>query len=198
MLFFIRNSLFWSLRVLDNRLFEVPMRSPSLVVLAVTALLLGPSPAGAALYRWIDDAGNENFTNDPGRVPDRFRERSTLVDASPGQVNVGEQPVSATGSSASPEALRDRDGRGETWWRRRAEKLRAELRTLEDEYDLVLLEERSLDAGPAGGGRGTKARSFARKKAKLEQKITHARRRLESELPDEARRAGALPGWLRE
>lgn len=175
------------------------MRFPSLVSLAVIALLIGPSPAGAELYRWIDDAGTENFTNDRARIPDRFRERSTLVGPAAGQLNVGEQPVSAPGGGSSPEMLRGRKGTDdEWWWRRRAEKLRAELRALEDDYELVLREERSLDGGPAGRGSGTKERSLARKKAKLEQKIARARHRLESELPDEARRSGALPGWLRE
>lgn len=173
------------------------MRTPALIVICSLSLslLLGPAPADAALYRWTDDAGNEGFTDDLSRVPDRFRDRCASVDPS-APANMGEGPRSPSGSIVGTGAVRDRSGRGEAWWRSRARKARAELSGLEAEYDLVLREERSLSGAPAG--RGAKERAVARKKAKLEQKIAQARQRVESGLPDEARRAGALPGWLRE
>jgi len=165
----------------------------------VCGVLFFASPVSAELYRWVDANGRENFTNDPNKVPHEYRQRMERVEETPGRVSVGEKPV-ASGriSGAVVKEHRDKNGHGEEWWRRRADNLRRELRDLEDEYDLVLTKEREQEEKSAGGKKKKSKTNYGNKKMQLEKKIAQAKRRLESDLPEEARKADAYPGWIRE
>jgi hypothetical protein len=92
--------------------------------------------------------------------------------------------------------------RGEAYWRREAEKVRERVRRLEDERDMLRarLAERRDDARSVRR-RSRSARSSGTESDRaLETRIAIIERRmreLEDDLAERARRAGALPGWLR-
>ena len=158
-------------------------------------------PVSAELYRWTDAKGQESYTNDPNKIPQEFRSKAVRVEESPDRVSVGgKPPASHRASRASADEHKDKYGHGEEWWRNRAEKLRGELRDLEDEYDLVLKKERDEEQhGKTLGGRKKKSKTnYGSRKLRIEKKIAQAKRRLEVDLPEEARKADAYPGWLRE
>jgi hypothetical protein len=92
------------------------------------------------------------------------------------------------------------NGRNEEWWHRRAENRRLELRKLEDDLDLQLKKEQDQEKKPTRISKKKKKSSAGhdQKKMQLEKKIAQAKRRLEVDLPEEARKADAYPGWLRE
>lgn len=169
--------------------------------LAVCVLLLLAPAANAEFYRWIDKDGKENFTNDPNKIPAELREQSSPLDMRSGRVSVEGRPGGAVPDKGAGRDHKDKYGRGEEWWRRRAENLRRELRDLEDEQALVLKKEQEQEqerGRKTGGGKSKSRKNFEQKKMQLEKKIGQARRRLEVDLPEEARKADAYPGWIRE
>lgn len=155
--------------------------------------------AWPGFYRWVDRDGREFYTNDPAKIPSEYRNQVVSVETEESRVSIGEGTPEAAVPVLSIEH-KDINGRGEEYWRERARKLRRQLRRLEDEYSVILRQEREQEekekAGVLPRKRGTA--KINRKKYQLEKKIARLKRELEVELPDEARRAGAYPGWLRE
>ncbi len=167
----------------------------SLLLLAVCFLFF-PAPAvNAEFYRWVDKDGKENYTNDQNKIPKEYRQQSSSVEVDSTRVSIGDKPAGAVSTKGSEH--KDKNGRGEEWWHRKAENLRQEIRDLEDEYALVLKKEQEQER-KAGGRKSKSKTNYEQKKMQLEKKTAQARRRLEVDLPEEARKADAYPGWLRE
>lgn len=55
----------------------------SIMMLLLVAVLA--QPAMGETYRWIDERGTVNFTEDPGKVPKKFRKKMTVI-SDPGSV----------------------------------------------------------------------------------------------------------------
>ncbi len=171
-----------------------------LAVLAVSVLLFSASPARADFYRWVDRDGKEFFTNDPRQIPQEYRDSATTVKPDAGRVNVGERPAGARTAPVTVREHKDKYGHGEEYWRRRADNLRLKLRDQQDEYDLVVKQMDDQDQKPKKlTSKKKKSRSsLEKKKMKLEKDMARTRRELEVDLPEQARRADAYPGWIRE
>ena len=169
-------------------------------VLTVCLLLLAASQARAEFYRWVDKDGREFFTNDREKVPSEYRDGSSAVKTDESRVSVGDRPVAAGRSTIAPGEHRDRHGKGEEYWRRRAASLRRELNDLQADYDVLLKRERDQEQKQKSviGKRKKSASTIEKKKTQLEKKIAIAKRTLEVDLPEEARKADAYPGWIRE
>ncbi len=182
------------------------MRRPSAFALVcLVFFLVSYSQARAEFYRWVDKDGKEFFSNDRKQVPPEYRDGAAVVRPDDGRVSVSNsgaaapQKVSAKGSAEH----KDKYGRGEDHWRRKAGSLRVKLRKQQDEYDSVLkkIEAREEQQHPRPSKKpGGKKKSSAldKKKVKLEKEIAQTTRMLEVDLPEEARKADAYPGWLRE
>jgi len=166
-------------------------------------LLLSASLARAEFYRWVDRDGKEFFTNEREQVPKEYQGAATAVNPDESRVSVGEKPV-ATGKPATSKDHKDKYGKGEEHWRNRAVKLRRQLDALQDKYDLVLKQEKESEDEPkklAAKKSGTKKKSrtsLDKRKSVLEKDLARKKHELEVELPDEARKADAYPGWIRE
>ncbi|HUJ17838.1 MAG TPA: DUF4124 domain-containing protein [Nitrospirota bacterium] len=165
-------------------------------------LLLAAAPCYADFYRWVDKDGKEFFTNDPKQVPQEYRDRATTVKPDESRVSVGEKPAppARPDDTVASREHRDKNGHGEEYWRKRAANYRLKLRNQQDEYDLVLKQLDDQDQKPkkiATKKKKTRS-SLEKKKLKIEKDMSQTRRMLEVDLPEEARRADAYPGWLRE
>jgi hypothetical protein len=167
-------------------------------------LFLSASFARAEFYRWVDGEGKESFTNDREQVPQEFRNNAVAVKPDERRVSVGGKSVSTAMPSSSLKDHKDRYGKGEEHWRKRAAKLRKELAALQDKYDLFLKQEREDENTPKkltvkniSKKRKSQA-SREKKKEALEMGIARKKHELEVELPEVARKADAYPGWLRE
>lgn len=93
----------------------------------------------------------------------------------------------------------DRNGRGEEWWRDRAERARQRLREAERELADAQSAADSWDRNPEVWGTEYWAMELARLRTRVERariQVDEARRRW-SDLEEDARKAGAWPGWLR-
>lgn len=186
--------LFFSISAITEPLMKLTAVLAALLIFAIL-----PSYAVADFYRWVDKDGQENYTNELEKIPLEYRDRAVKVEIRDDRVSVGKSPEGGKKRTPAYTKHKDRYGRGEEYWRRKAEKLRRELRRLEDEYDLILKQEKE-DEQPQKLTQKKKKTITARnrRKAKLEKKIARKRHELEVELPEQARKADAYPGWIRE
>ncbi len=169
-------------------------------VLAMCLLLFSASPVLADFYRWVDKSGQEFFTNDPKQIPQEYRSSATVVKPDASRVSVENGPAASAPRPATVKEHKDKFGRGEEYWRKKAANLRLKLRDQQDEYDVVVKQLDDQDRSPKRlTSKKKKSHStLEKKKAKLEKDMAKTRRQLEVDLPEEARRADAYPGWIRE
>ncbi len=140
------------------------------------------------------------YTNDDLERVRPFRDElgARSVPAVPQGDGRGHRRAAGDGAPAPEKVV----ARGEAYWRREAEKLRERLRTLSDQRDALrdrLAERRDDERRVLRRGRGSVS-SQTESDRTLEARIATIERRmrdLEEDLADRARRAGALPGWLR-
>ena len=174
------------------------------IVLTVCLLLLSASLARAEFYRWVDKDGKEFFTNAREQVPKEYQGTATEVNPDESRVSVGEKPTATGKPSTSLKDHKDKYGKGEEPWRRRATKLRKEIAALQDKYDLVLKQEKEDENKPMilsakNSSKKKKSRTNVdKRKSALEKELARKKHELEIELPEEARKADAYPGWIRE
>jgi Domain of unknown function (DUF4124) len=171
-----------------------------LVVLAACIFLFSVSSARADFYRWVDKDGKEFFTNDLKQIPQEYRAHASTIKPDESRVSVGEQPIVPRKTSVKSIDHKDKYGRNEEFWRKRAEKYRHQLRDYQHAYDLLARKEKDEENNPkiVTSKKKKALTSRERKKAQLETKIVKTKKILDVDLPEEARRADAYPGWLRE
>ncbi len=174
------------------------------IVLTGCLLLLSTSLARAEFYRWVDKDGKEFFTNEQEHVPKEYQGTATAVHPDENRVSVGEKAVANGRTSTSLKDHKDKDGKGQVYWHKRAEKLRKELAALQYKYDQVLKQEKENENKPkklasiSSGKKKKSQNSLDKRKSSLENDLARKKHELEVELPEQARKADAYPGWLRE
>jgi hypothetical protein len=141
-----------------------------------------------------------------GRPPVRVYTNEDLERVRPFRDETGVRSVPAVGpeeQSAPADAEKPR-GRGESYWRREAERVRQRLRTMESQAsDLrASIAEQAAQSGQLLGGRRRSSASLAGNGSttRLQSRLATLERRMretEEDLAERARRDGALPGWLR-
>lgn len=106
--------------------------------------------------------------------------------------------VATADEAIAPAAAVDRNGHGEAWWRKKATPLL--LRTARAEADLTRARS-ARDSWQTSPGAGTPA--WQMKLFRLDQAVSKAQgqlddaRRRQDALAEDARKAGAYPGWIR-
>ena len=175
----------------------------SLVLLLLLVSVLVSSEARAEFYTWVDRDGREFITNEKEKIPAEYRHTAKPMEVRDDRVSVGQQPVAAEKKTVKNAEHKDRYGRGEEYWHKRAENLRRQIREKQDDYDLIVKQERDEERKPGKSSSQSKSKKSSassrdKKKAVLEKKIGRLKHELEVELPEEARKADAYPGWLRE
>jgi chromosome segregation ATPase len=174
------------------------------IVLTVCLLLLSASLARAEFYRWVDKDGKEFFTNERKQVPEEYQSTATVVNPVENRVSVSEKPFASGKPATSLKDHKDKYGKGEEHWRKRSEKLRKELAALQDKYDLILKQEKENENKPKkltaqkSSNKKKSRSSFEKRKSTLEKDIARKKHELDVDLPEEARKADAYPGWIRE
>ena len=104
------------------------------VVLAACMFFIAATSAHAEFYRWVDKDGKEFFTNELEKVPQEYRGSVQTVKPDESRVSVGDRPSAAVKPGGLSGEHKDKNGRGEEYWRRRAANLRLKLRDQQDEY----------------------------------------------------------------
>ncbi len=168
------------------------------LVLAVCVLLISATQVWAEFYRWVDKDGKEFFTNEPSKIPQEYRNSATKMKPDESRVSIGNQQSAKGKARVTASEHRDKNGKGESYWRKRAGDLRSKLRDEETRRDLVVKQINDQDQKPFSTKNKKTLASLEKKKAKLDTDIARTRKALEVDLPEEARKADAYPGWIRE
>lgn len=184
----------------------------TLLFITIMVLLLTAPAAYAELYSWTDRKGTNHFTDDITKVPDAYRAQA-LANKVPdeemagaarkeqqeGRLNDGYITSKKQKKAQSDTEHTDAYGRGEAYWRERAETLRQRLEELQQDYEDVCSQERACQEKPARypGRREDCTSMYRHQKTEIKQDIELTRKNLEVDLPDEARKLDAYPGWLR-
>lgn len=171
------------------------------VLVVFLMILVISSDVRAEFYKWVDRNGREFITNDKEKIPAEYRSAAKPVEVRDDRVSIGRDPAVEKHKPAAVPEHKDKYGRGEQYWRKRADKLRRQLREQEDERAFLVKQEKEEEAGTKkrSSSSSKKAKSSRDKKiANTDRKIAKLRRELEVDLPEEARKADAYPGWLRE
>jgi hypothetical protein len=189
--------------------------------LALVFMLVLPSAALAgAVYQWTDADGGIHFTDDPSKIPSKFRntveqlsppdepkepkdspgrepESESPADPDPAPVSK-RPPASELEPSQLPSEPVDARGHNEEWWRQQVgewEKKKADAEARLADAQERLGRERFLN--PTTGNM-KRIQDISAEVAMYEEQIREAEHMLTEGLADEARRAQAPPGWLRD
>lgn len=168
------------------------MKRSAMFFACAALMLCSAVQAEAGFYRWVDRDGREFFTNDQEKIPAEYRDSAKPVEVSDDRVSVDKSSPAGVSQRIAASEHKDKNGRGEEYWHKRAENLRRQIREKQDDLDLLVKQERNENR------KSRKNSSRAKKKTALENKIARLNHELEVELPEEARKADAYPGWLRE
>ncbi|MFY9269544.1 MAG: DUF4124 domain-containing protein [Candidatus Manganitrophaceae bacterium] len=160
------------------------------------------SPAVAAYYQWKDDGGVVHLTNDPAGIPEKYRGRAKEVPFP--DRTVPQEPPSSSGTAASQEVPPSRNevdsqGHDRAWWQARVKEWKGKKEEAEQNLSdakgrlnkLLALTSPTL-------ARRQKETEIREEIKKYEEALQEANQMLNERLPEEARKGGALPGWLRD
>jgi hypothetical protein len=176
-------------------------------------LVLAPPAGAAGVYQWTDADGASHFTDDPSTIPQRFRGtvRQLRPPDAPSEPKnrPSEDPEFEPPAESQLEPVAEPDGpppapsepvdaRGNTreWWRERIQewqKKKADAQAKLADAQTRLARERFLNTGGYD-----REREISEEISRYEKQVREAETMLTEGLADEARKAQAPPGWLRE
>jgi len=174
-------------------------------VLILLILLMFTVPAYAiTIYKWVDEKGVINFTDDYTEVPPAFRNRVKTEEFVQQEGKVA--PAQRTVAAAKEEIRTDIYGRDRTWWRGKARPWKDQLKEASENYKKVQKEymEQAEGLGPYKFGKMslTQYQMLSSRLEILSKEIgTYQRQMAEAKsmlakLSKEAKETGANPSWL--
>ena len=156
------------------------------------------------LYQWKDEKGNVYIVDELGKVPEQFRSKAQRLE-SPQSDNgeeggVPRERYTPTVPSPSPVVNEEAE---KARWRQKLRMWKDKL-TRAEERQKQLKEERFLQYAKWGSPALAPIRNRERIVAidkelqEIQKKIDEANKMIDVVIPEEARKAGVPPGWLRE
>lgn len=156
----------------------------------------------AEVYKWVDDKGVVNFTDDILQVPEKYRPKAEKMVLPEGKEEINREGEST--SKKKEEVYRDRVGRGEDYWKGRVEEWKKKLKdsqerleSLRGKYNEVT--ERVNDS-KSTAERATLRKERDQIKNEMDQsktQIEEAKNMLDKKIPEEAELYKAKPEWLK-
>lgn len=150
------------------------------------------------LYQWVGDDGVVHMTDELQKVPEQYRNKARIIEQSPAGTpkNAGQQPAALSPLSS--------DEYQKIIWQQRMAAARNRRSAAEARY-LQLVRDRDLLQEQWGYGLYGYPSDVSRRLEEINAQIVKAKRDLddaeqavEVSIPEEARKAGIPPGWLRE
>ncbi len=155
----------------------------------------------SSLYQWTDDKGVTHITDELGKVPKKYRDKALQLESpTEGGAAQGQAEKAAPSDYTREE---QREAAQKAYWQQRMKAAKQRLADAEQRYR-ELEQKRNDLLGRWGGvasGRlqeRTEAESITQEMQQVQHEIDDARNQVEVVIPDEAHKAGAEPGWLRE
>src|SRR5512143_3236924 len=107
------------------------------VLLMLLAVVVSVAEARAEFYQWTDRDGRQFYTNEKEKVPAEYRDAARPVEVRDDRVSTEGARAGGAAPAAKVREHKDRDGRGEAYWRKRAENLRRQIREQQGELDVI-------------------------------------------------------------
>ena len=182
-----------------------------LLISLLCCLSVSATRAGGAdrryLFQWTDDQGGVHVTDDAQKIPQKYRSRTTQI----GQPGAREGSMSGPAQQGSPTTGRDvGDGAvneelKKAEWQQRMIDAKLKLQYAEDRYAQIDRQKSDLQAQWGASGAALPPQEVLDEVKRLDAdlagatvEVYKARDLVNNVIPDEARRAGIPPGWLRE
>ncbi len=184
------------------------MRVSAAVAVVLVAVFIGVAHAqsdgqqpAAYLYQWIDDQGSVHITDSLGNIPEKYRPTATRMKdtSAPQEPNTGQPqaapvPSPGNGNGAQPDKAQ---------WQHRMKDAKNRLADAESRYRSLQQQRADLFAAwgsPAEAPLANRqqADQIDQQMQEVQQEIEKARNMIDNVIPEEARKAGVPPGWLRE
>lgn len=153
------------------------------------------SAFAAEVYWWRDEEGNIHYVDDLSKIPPSARERfekKSLPDSAPPVRKESELERDGSEVEGSIDVEVDNEGHTREWWQNRVTSLHQRLSETEEAIERV--EEKIFRTTPEG--QITELRSHQRRLERLQKERDRILEEID-DLAEEARRAGAPPGWIR-
>ncbi len=191
----------------DARITAVAIAAVLFSCLAGAAMAAGEGEGTSHLYEWKDDRGVVNVTDDLSKVPGKYRSKARSLDQ-PGPGNTVQeqqqpQEPSVSDEAADNAAQAEVDRKAE--WQQRMRNAKQRLTNAEDRYRQLEQTKQELTAQWGSSGAALPPQEAIDKADQLDgdmdrvsKEISVARDQVNVVIPDQARRAGIPPGWLRE
>lgn len=156
------------------------------------------------LYEWTDEKGAAHITDTLGNVPEKYRSRARRVEIRKKKEQPGAlpaQPELTTTPQDQGASVSDEERKAE--WRRKIGDWKSRLagsekryQELDDERNGLIRTWNLLALAPPD----TKVRvgKIDEEMKAVQEQIDEARKMIDVVIPEEARKAGVPPGWLRE
>ncbi len=150
------------------------------------------------LYQWIDDRGAIHITDSLDKVPKKFREKANMMEQS-GKEDTAAGHGEQTSAPAAPVRVDAEVEAGQmAVWQMRMKDARERLANLERQYQTLEQKRISLLTMNAAPADKAEAQRIEEEMKGVQLDINIARNDIAVTIPDEARKAGVPPGWLRE
>jgi hypothetical protein len=187
---------------------------PGLVLFAALLCFLAYGPAVQAaddlryLYQWTDDRGVVNVTDSLEKVPPKFRSRAKgLLQPGAGKEKQDREEMRKGEQSQAVDAgtSLDQDEIKKAEWQQRMLDAKRRLMIAEDRYMQIEHRRNELVSKTGASVAALPTQEMLDEMNELDGELAkarieadEARTEVEVTIPDEARRAGIPPGWLRE
>jgi len=154
------------------------------------------------LYQWVDENGVVHVTDNPSEIPKKYRNKVLTVEQAPSQEGTalgGENATESTDIRSEDVAEQNLKAN----WQQRMKQARQRLVDAQRRYQ-ELEQKRNEEvaksgASPIGQLEGRiKSQQLEPEMQQAQKDIDDAKNEVENVIPEEARKAGVPPGWLRE
>ncbi|HEX9022028.1 MAG TPA: hypothetical protein VF903_12290 [Nitrospirota bacterium] len=155
------------------------------------------------LYEWTDSKGAVHVADELGKVPKQYRSTAKRREAAPGTEDNGNQGQPVPGVPYGNSLGGENQAGLKSEWQQRMRSAKERLSALEQRYRELDQKRNELLGSWGGAASGRlaereQAAQIEEEMKRVKSQIDDARNQVENVIPDEARKAGVPPGWLRE
>jgi len=153
------------------------------------------------VYEWTDDKGVIHLTEDPGKIPQKYKNKSrtkkevSREETPGGAVNPAPQ-LPASDHESELQQRRDEWRERSLDWKDKLKRSEQEQQSLQQRRDSLITKWGSPAVAPIAVRE--EVGRIDQDLQRTQSEIDEARHMLDVVLPDDARKAGVPPGWLRE
>jgi hypothetical protein len=174
-----------------------------ILVVSLFLLIMSAAFSHSAVYKWTDEKGVVHYTDDSSQIPQKHRASIEKQEAMYSEPDAKKEAAPAS-KPKEEEAVTDRFGRGEEYWRGRVREWEGRVKTSQERIEVLRSKYNELtdkfNDSKSSAERSTlrKERDQIKKEMDDErERVNEAKVMLEKKLPEEAELFRAKPEWVK-